>query len=371
MTKQLHIVSFDVPFPPNYGGVIDVFYKIKALHKLGVKIQLHTYDYGRGKATELEEYCENVYYYNRNNSLLHVFSKLPFIVCSRNNKTLISNLKLDNQPILFEGMHTTFMLLKENFTHRTIFIRMHNIEDQYYDGLAKSEKNWVKKLFFKLEAKKLRKYESILQKADKILTISPNEQAYFVKKYGNKATYIPVFHKNEKIKELSAKGKYGLYHGDLRVSDNVKSVRFLIKVFKKLPHKLIIASSFADKNTLQKIKKYANIEFELLKSDDQNQLSDLFENAHVNVLPTFQKTGIKLKLIHALYESRFCLVTKEMTEDTGLCKLCTTANTKKDYSKAVNLLFEKEYSKNKILLKKNTLTPFNTLVNAHKIIELL
>ncbi len=29
--KYLHIISFDIPYPPNYGGVIDVFYKLKAL----------------------------------------------------------------------------------------------------------------------------------------------------------------------------------------------------------------------------------------------------------------------------------------------------------------------------------------------------
>ena len=28
---ELNIVSFDVPYPPDYGGVIDVFYKIKEL----------------------------------------------------------------------------------------------------------------------------------------------------------------------------------------------------------------------------------------------------------------------------------------------------------------------------------------------------
>ena len=29
--KNINIVSFDIPYPPNYGGIIDVFYKIKAL----------------------------------------------------------------------------------------------------------------------------------------------------------------------------------------------------------------------------------------------------------------------------------------------------------------------------------------------------
>ena len=38
MQKTLQIVIFDNPCPPDYGGVIDVFYKIKALKALGVRI---------------------------------------------------------------------------------------------------------------------------------------------------------------------------------------------------------------------------------------------------------------------------------------------------------------------------------------------
>ena len=52
---RIHIISFDVPLPANYGGVIDVFYKIKALHKAGIKIKLHCFYYGREKNVELEK----------------------------------------------------------------------------------------------------------------------------------------------------------------------------------------------------------------------------------------------------------------------------------------------------------------------------
>ena len=61
MEKHLNIVSFNVPWPANYGGVIDVFYKIKALHDIGVKVILHCFEYGRPQAKELENYCEKVY----------------------------------------------------------------------------------------------------------------------------------------------------------------------------------------------------------------------------------------------------------------------------------------------------------------------
>ena len=43
--KHLHVISFDVPVPANYGGVIDVYYKLKALHLQGVKIHLHCFEY--------------------------------------------------------------------------------------------------------------------------------------------------------------------------------------------------------------------------------------------------------------------------------------------------------------------------------------
>ena len=55
--KHLHIISFDIPYPPDYGGVVDVFYKIKALSLLGIKIHLHCFEYGRKHAAVLNELC--------------------------------------------------------------------------------------------------------------------------------------------------------------------------------------------------------------------------------------------------------------------------------------------------------------------------
>lgn len=371
MIKNLHIVSFDVPYPANYGGVIDVFYKIKALYKNGIKIHLHAYEYGRGNPKELEKYCHKITYYERTKSFANLISRKPFIVKTRNSETLIKNLKKDDFPVLFEGLHTTFPIIKNGFSNKKILVRTHNIEHRYYDGLAKSEQNFLKKRFFKTESRKLKIYEKLLHKVDKILTISPFEQNYFHDKYGDKATYIPVFHKNENVMNLSEKGKFALYHGDLRVSDNVKAALFLIEVFKDLDSQLIIASSFVNDLVNKKINRYKNISFELLCPENQAQLSELFHNAHINVLPTFQKTGIKLKLIHALFESRFCVVNNEMIEDTGLESLCEEANTIEEFRKKINYCFSLKYTNQEIERKNKALIDFNTLENAKKVIELL
>ena len=83
LNKKLHIVSFDIPFPADYGGVVDVYHKVKALKKIGISVHLHCFEYGRQKSPELLEVCAKVSYYKRNRSLLALLSATPFIVKSR------------------------------------------------------------------------------------------------------------------------------------------------------------------------------------------------------------------------------------------------------------------------------------------------
>ncbi|MDX5586279.1 MAG: glycosyltransferase [Aureibaculum sp.] len=358
-----------MPYPPNYGGVIDVFYKLKALHELGIEIYLHAFEYGRGKPEELDQICKQVFYYERNSSIVKVLSMTPYIVKSRSSDELTKNLKRIKAPILFEGLHTTYPLKNENFEDRKLLVRSHNIEHLYYEGLAKSESRIDKKIFFKIEAKKLSVYENILDKVDTILTISPSEHNYFRNRFIDKAAYIPVFHQNNKVKKLSKKGNFALYHGDLRVADNTKSVYFLMDIFKHLDYDLVIASSFKNHTIMNEIANYKHMRF--VEIENQNHMLDLFEKAHINVLPTFQKTGIKLKLINTLFNGRFCVATTKMVEDTGLESLCEIGRTKEEFARKVVELINKDYTDIIVEEREKALKPFNTKINAQKIIDLL
>ena len=183
--KHLHIVAFDIPYPPDYGGVIDIFFKLKALHEQGVQIILHTFKYSREEASELEIFCSEVHYYERNMGLKSALHKRPYIVFSRKSDEMLERLLQDNYPILFEGLHTTAWLNHPELEKRRKLVRAHNVEHDYYKGLAESETQLKKKVFFKTEAEKLKKYESVLKQAQKILAISKNDFSYFAGKYGN------------------------------------------------------------------------------------------------------------------------------------------------------------------------------------------
>ena len=86
----------------------------------------------------------------------------------------------------------------------------------------------------------------------------------------------------------------------------------------------------------------------------------MLSEAHIHTIPTFQKTGIKLKLINTLFRGRHILTTSEMVEDTGLENLCHIANTKLEFREKVLELAGKGYSTDDFVLRKEKLKQFDT-----------
>lgn len=370
-TSDLHIniVSFDIPFPPNYGGVMDVYYKIKALTKNGVKIHLHAFKYGRSNSPELEELCEEVFYYPRKSFGNILNMKLPYIVKTRRSKKLLRNLENNEFPILFEGLHCSYYLNEASLKKRLKIVRMHNIEYLYYMHLAKVEKNIFKRYYFNIEAARLKNYQQTLSQADYIAAISPADQIILNLKHNN-SFYLPVFHPNEKVISPAACGDYLLYHGNLGVGENNEAAIFLIrKVFSKITFPCIIAGSRPSKELRALAKMYPHIK---LINPELNEIYELIKNAQINILPTFQDTGIKLKLLNALYLGRYCLVNTKMVKDTGLDHLCLVAHKKSEFIKLINEYFIKEFDSNSKTVRMQYLEKeFSNERNIHILIDKL
>ncbi|MCC6252118.1 MAG: glycosyltransferase [Bacteroidia bacterium] len=366
----LHIISFDVPFPPDYGGVIDVFYKLKALHSKGCKIILHCYDYGRGQQNELDKYCQKVYYYKRNMNVVHLLGKLPFIVQSRNSKNLLNNLLQDNYPILFEGLHSCYFLAHEKLRERYKIVRTHNIEHDYYSNLYKSENNILKRLYLKLESQKLKQFESVLKHANYIAAISENDTYHFRRQHQSVFT-LSAFHSYNQVNIKSGKGTYALYHGNLAVAENNLAALYLVnEVFSKTNFRFIIAGNKPSAQLSEVVAKHSHIE--LRSNISTQEINVLIENAHINILPTFQATGIKLKLLSALYSGRYCLVNTPMVANTGLEELCIIKDSAKDMVNEIESLKHIEFNSAELQHRNSILNgKFSTEYNAQLLIDKL
>ncbi|MBA3647647.1 MAG: glycosyltransferase [Chitinophagales bacterium] len=370
MSYHLHIISFNVPYPPDYGGVMDVFYKIKALHDYGVKIHLHCFEYGRKESEVLDQLCESVCYYKREHSLRDFTSPKPYIVKTRKSDQLLKNLELDVYPILFEGLHTCYYLDNESLKDRVKAVRMHNVEWDYYRHLGKNESGMFRRFYFFTESIKLKNFEKILLKADHLLPISRNDYDYLDQRYHN-VTYLPAFHPNEEVISITGKGDYILYHGNLSVVENNQAAIFLVsKVFLNTDLKLIIAGSDPSNMLVDAVKKNRNIELRI--NPGEVEMMRLIRRAHINLLPTFQNTGTKLKLLNALFNGRFVVANSPMVENTGLEQLCTIRDTADDMRKTVMELMNESFGENEIENRKLVLGKlYSNKENAAKLLPLL
>lgn len=360
-----------MPYPANYGGVIDVFYKLKNLHKAGVKIILHCFEYGRGEQKELEKYCDKVYYHKRNTSFINQLSSIPFIIKSRSPEQLITNLLKDDYPILFEGLHTCYYLSDKRIANRKKIYRESNIEHDYYAHLAKSENNLVKKLYFMLEANKLRSFQKQLEYADLMLVVSTADRDYLQQQFPTKkVTYLPSFHAFDEVQLKEGKGNYILYNGNLQVAENIKAVEYLIKnVFSKIKHPVIIAGLNPHAEIYNWVKSFTNIQIKANPSEAEMQT--LIEDAHIHCLYTHQATGLKLKLLNVLYSGRFCICNEAMLAGTNLQQACLVKNTSEEMIEAINNTFQKEFTPDLISLRKQALQAFDNADKTKQLISYL
>ncbi len=339
-SKHVHLISFDIPCPANYGGVIDVFYKVQALYNEGVQVHLHCYEYGRKHSEKLELLCAEVHYYPRKVGRSNLFKRRPYIVVSRNSNELIDRLNQDDYPIIFEGVHCCYYLAHPDLADRTRILRSHNIEHEYYLNLVEAESNLFKRLYFQNEATKLERFEEELEHATAVAAISAPDAEYFSRRFPNmEVAHVSAFHAHQAVESLEGRGSYVLYHGNLGVSENHRAAMFLIdEVFNDLKIPFVIAGSDAQPELKAAVEQHDHIRLE--NDVPTERIEDLIRNAHINVLPTFQATGIKLKLLSALYLGRHCVVNTPMVEGTGLEELCHVAQDCGDFSKLIRDLMQ-------------------------------
>jgi hypothetical protein len=327
--KAVHIVSFDVPFSPNYGGIIDVYNRAKALKDAGWKIHLHCFEYGRGRDFETSDCATKVHYYNRKISLLDFFSFLPFIVKSRADQALFHILTQDNHPVLLEGQHTAFFANRLQKAGKKVLIRQHNVEWEYYRQLAQQERSLFKKWFFILESYKLKIHLYSLKKIP-FLAITPADTQSF-QSAGFTAHYLPpVLTENATAIEETTL-RFGLFHGKLSVQENHAAVLRLCDEHKKspLPFPVKIAGINPSDSLRKKVQEAG---FELIANPSHEAMEALKNTAAIHFLLSTQVSGIKFKLLESLKTRALCIATPALVAGSDLAEFCSVWDEQTDLS---------------------------------------
>ena len=367
---QLHIVALDVPFPPNYGGAIDIFYRIKALHALGVKITLHCFEYGRGQQRELEKYTEQVYYYKRKRRVSDLLGPRPFIVKSRISNELLTRLLADRHPILFEGLHTAWYLEHPDIQQRITFLRAHNIEHEYYFGLMENSSR-IKRLYFHVEHRNLKRYESILKHARFVLPIREGDLLHF-RSINPNSLVLPASLPEFSVSRPNApSAPFCLFHGNLSVPENhqaalwimseicpkIREIRFII-AGKSPSHQIVAAAALHG--------------VELISNPDDATMQTLLQQASIHLLYTTQATGLKLKLLAALQTHGEVVVNPKMLDGSDLHAWCHVAHSPDEFASIINALSTQPFEPARQDVRISTIQKtYNTIANCRLILDLI
>jgi glycosyltransferase involved in cell wall biosynthesis len=372
LEKHLHIISFDVPYPVNYGGACDVFYKLVALHQQGIQIHLHCFEYGRGEQSALNQYCASVHYYKRAIGHKGFSAKLPYIVSSRINESLFRNLLKDDHPILMEGIHCSYLLHDSRFANRRCFVRLHNVEYLYYRELFRSSSNIIRKVYYRIESALLRSYERASATKAVFLGVKEADNTVYRRELGcSRIRELPLFIPPWKLECQEGMGSYCFYHGDLNVDANEKAAGWLLdKVFSQLEIPLVLAGKNPSKKLIEKA--HANNYTCLVPNPSEKEMQDMIAKAHIHVLPSYTHTGMKLKLLNALYNGRHCVVNQATIDGTGLESLCYTAETAAEFAERITELYHQPFTKEAVLRRQELLLQrFSNEKNALELIRLI
>jgi hypothetical protein len=165
-------------------------------------------------------------------------------------------------------------------------------------------------------------------------------------------------------------GDFCLYHANLGHPENREVLQFLLQ--EVVPYsnmRFVIAGRNAAPATIDRCKELTNCT--LINNPDDAEMHRLIHEAHIHVLPTFQESGIKLKLLSSLFGGRHILVNKSMLFGTDFSNVCHIAETGKEFAAMINKLANIPFTQSDIENRTNALMKYTNSVNAQKIIDIL
>jgi hypothetical protein len=369
VSDTIHIVCLDAPSPPDYGGAIDMYYKIKSLAEIGKKIILHFYAYNPNRnARGLEPFCHAIYPYERKRFAESFHISSPYIIQSRINLQLVERLNRDQHPILLEGLHCAGLVSLIKNKER-IILRMHNEEASYYKHLAATERSLFKKLYYKIESRLIERFQNKFDKNTHLACLSETDIDVFSNRYGfSNLFFLPCFLPWQKVKSIMGKGEYCLYHGNLSVAENKEAAVWLIEnVFSKLDIPFVIAGKGITASITAKAKKHANIK--LVQDPPIDEINVLVRDAHINVLPSMNRTGVKLKLLNAVLNGRFCITNQDGIRGSRIENGVVVAEDSNEWKAAITSLMQKEFTQRDKEEREGVLTLYDNHKNARFLSE--
>jgi len=222
--------------------------------------------------------------------------------------------------------------------------------------LAEKETSFLKRFYYKSEAKKLEQWEKELPFVNSIVTISDEDYQYFSNKYLNqKVIRAYGFNAMDEISSNLGKGKFALFHANLSVPENIDIANIIIeKIASITDYQFVIAGKSPSQELLNKALAQKNVK--IIPNPSEFKMQNLIEEAHIHLMLTRQATGFKLKLITSLFNGRFVIANDEMLQGSGLENCVIVSNTVEDIMSNIHKYMKVPFSEEELEKRKSCIS---------------
>lgn len=320
---KILVVSGFFPYPPVFGGAIDVWERIKGLNMLGCTVDLLVTDKLNPTQQQLEilkQHIRHFFFARRKNRIGQMFGNLPLQLLSRKNLSAVE-INQNYDLVILESEFCWPVTLNKSITYKNIAVRVHNIESHYFKMLGKSSDSLKEKIYYKIEAFKIRKLSALVfSKADRLWFISKDDLDSV--NLPGKSLFMPYPINETFVKPDFKEGNNVVFMGSLFMQNNLfgldwylKNVHpYLIKAVENY-HFYIIGSLKEDNPEIQI--KYGQLSHVSLVINTPC-LKSFYNKAKVFINPMLHGSGVKVKSVNALVNGVPLVSTEVGVEGIGL-----------------------------------------------------
>ncbi|MFR0586600.1 glycosyltransferase family 4 protein [Lactobacillus porci] len=316
---NLAVLAPEAVYPANTGGRLVVFNKIKYLREYGYNVSLFCIVDSDEEAKKQDAVLAKLgiksHSYNRNackkQNLLNIF-KHPYAVASRDNVQLKKDLgdlikqnQIDIIDVEFPQMAINVMnmdIISEKAIK--IVLNQHNIEYRTMKNIGQTFDNPIKRIVFKFEASRLRKYEERIYRSDLIdgyTFVSSDDLRIFKEEHPQITVPCKVFsigaddHGNTEHKN----NQNVIIVGKMSYQPNIEGVLWFYQrvwpmVKKSCPNSRLYIVGKDPSESLTEIE-----DTSVFITGTVDSVEPYYANSSVVAIPIFSGGGVKTKLIEA------------------------------------------------------------------------
>jgi hypothetical protein len=356
---RLAVVAQEIPYPPTHGGRVDMWRRLKAFARAGVRIQLFYWSETPPDAEALAEIgritessCALSFKQGwgaRLRTAGRLFST-PAPVSTRllngeeQRRVMTSVLNFQPDAIWLDQLYGAGLAMDLVRKIRVpMLTRSHNVEHCYWREQIKVANSFSQKIRIRARLLSLEHFEEfILRNSYRFYDISVDDLRYWQQRGLHNGQWLPPLAEgNAMLRPVSAKApEYDIgFLGNLFMPNNVEAVNWLLdEVLPRVRHEfplatVLIAGSRASDTLRTRIAADPLIE---LRSDVPDPV-DIYRNASVLVNPMLRGSGVALKSIDMLAFGRSLVSTSQgMTGLPPVVRQCfMIGDTAEEFSKAI------------------------------------